>query len=1085
MKKFPRLYSLCTIGIRQHQEFDYQFHGFRTDFVGDSGCGKSMIADLVQLVFVGSEVFASGTDSMDKREVEGMVLRTPGAKGTDMAYVLLNIELGTNQFLTIGAYLESTNRQSRSFIIQHGYQEADLKPLNRPLTVADIHVDDQIPTMDTFRENLEGNGFILHSYALRKKFHGFLFRHQLLSIDLSQSSRLLKDYAMIIQSFSRGKSLDISESNSLKRFLFGEEKAKEITQKFKAAVEELQLTLKEHAQNREEIKLATLKYQALNSLGDLKKTLHENEEDFLIKRCVYYSHLETETRESLRESGKDYIDAYNTLSNIRQIVDEELNFSEDTAYQLGISEEAAKKRYNQSFSLQEKLAPFTALLESNGCAVAELHEIYRQYQQDKTHFQIFKSVKEALLKSRLKIALETYLVEADLATILERVEQDINSMIMQLRQKEQLLDFASLNNEGSLGYWAIQNYQSYSLEVESLLMHYKDLPINTPDENFDQYIPNPKEMLKNDLTFTIGEEGFWVRTGAINQYIPYQPKQLFAFTDPEALKKLLASLSEDLHQQVSTLKANIDDLRALKTFIVSTENFNSYLSLRHRENELLDFQTVAALDLSRQSFEEGMLLLDDADQIQADYREASLDWNEKRQALTNYNTVLENLRKSQTSLKNLLSASITIEIIKTLTETFPQLSQDESAQQQQLTYLKSRFEKSHAKDAFIRDILQEKQHNINLQDINLQYEEYTNSVEERKEAFKEARLLLQKEPDLSPYQQQAVAKPEQEQQAYEISKSLYKNKFDDIVGQYAISESYRFVQFRNYDELCTTVLPDAFLDKKIDKENSIDVIWNYLSQINDKNKDLNNRKLHKIRDILDEVGDEVSKREDTIRQIHNFLDNGDREITGGHRVSLKTNNLHCYPKNWINNYSDKLSTENTLFAEGESLHELLGDSVSLEEKMINAFHAFGGHRGAKPRIESLLDPNSYFDLTFKMESHASGKTNIGSTGQVYAAIALLCIARLSLVNKSSFNKNPPPGIRFMPIDEAEGLGSNFDLLYEIARDFDYQILTMGIKPLGRFKEGEQYIYMLSNNKEVPEDVNYQPYGIFCEADQQF
>jgi len=57
------------------------------------------------------------------------------------------------------------------------------------------------------------------------------------------------------------------------------------------------------------------------------------------------------------------------------------------------------------------------------------------------------------------------------------------------------------------------------------------------------------------------------------------------------------------------------------------------------------------------------------------------------------------------------------------------------------------------------------------------------------------------------------------------------------------------------------------------------------------------------------------------------------------------------------------------------------------------------------------------------------------------------------------------------------------MLYEIAREFDYQILTMSINPLGKFKEGEQYIYMLSNNKEVADEVNYPPFGIFSDADQ--
>ena len=52
-KKFPRIYSLSTVGIRNHYNSDYRFHPFRTDFAGDSGVGKSIIADVLQLILVG------------------------------------------------------------------------------------------------------------------------------------------------------------------------------------------------------------------------------------------------------------------------------------------------------------------------------------------------------------------------------------------------------------------------------------------------------------------------------------------------------------------------------------------------------------------------------------------------------------------------------------------------------------------------------------------------------------------------------------------------------------------------------------------------------------------------------------------------------------------------------------------------------------------------------------------------------------------------------------------------------------------------------------------------------------------------
>ena len=59
MKKYPRIYSLSTIGIIHHQKNDYIFHPYCTDFIGDSDSGKSIIADLLQLIFVGSSVFRS------------------------------------------------------------------------------------------------------------------------------------------------------------------------------------------------------------------------------------------------------------------------------------------------------------------------------------------------------------------------------------------------------------------------------------------------------------------------------------------------------------------------------------------------------------------------------------------------------------------------------------------------------------------------------------------------------------------------------------------------------------------------------------------------------------------------------------------------------------------------------------------------------------------------------------------------------------------------------------------------------------------------------------------------------------------
>lgn len=676
-----------------------------------------------------------------------------------------------------------------------------------------------------------------------------------------------------------------------------------------------------------------------------------------------------------------------------------------------------------------------------------------------------------------------YTDHQEMTGIIKAIDLKLDETTAVLLQKEDLAAFADLNYEGSLGNWAIRNYQPYNREVESILMHYKNLPVEKAADGQAQYVPLPGQLLGNTTIIDKKEDGFWISTGDIRQYIAYSGKQLFTVTNAEQLKAVLESFSEDLKAEITILTRQVSELTTLKTLILNTKELAEFLTILEYADQLKDFQSVAELHMSVADFETGIALMADKEQIEADFLQANEVWKMNQQALSNYTRLMDVVKKADEQLKNRITGDAHQHVLSTILNSFPEFTVSEQDEKQQQEYYQSTFNKAANKETWVSKMVNDNLQKIKLIDINRQLEDYEQLKKVKVEAFKEARLELAKEPDISAWALATLSRPVDEEKAYVSAKSVYESKFKDIVTDHAPGEAYKFENNHNYIDLCAAILPEAFLEEKIEKDTSIEIIEHYLSQINEKNKNLNTRKLQKIREILDEVGDEIGKRLDTVRQIHNFLNHEEREITGGHRVSLRHDTANSFPKAWIDAYVDKLEQENTLFAIGETLNELLKDSVSLEEKMINAFHAFGGHKTSKPKIEDLLNPNSYFSLSFKMESHATGKTNSGSTGQTYAAIALLCIARLSLVNKSSFNKKPPEGIRFMPVDEAEGLGSNFDMLYEIAREFDYQILTMSINPLGKFKEGEQYIYMLSNNKEVAEEVNYPPFGIFSDADQ--
>ena len=134
-KKFPRIYSLSTVGIRNHYNSDYRFHPFRTDFAGDSGVGKSIIADVLQLILVGEREFKSATDSSSEREARKLIIERYG-------YVFLNIAIDTDKFIVIGMYISTTSIDP--FIIQANIGLDVFEPLSSPLISKDFMSGDEI-----------------------------------------------------------------------------------------------------------------------------------------------------------------------------------------------------------------------------------------------------------------------------------------------------------------------------------------------------------------------------------------------------------------------------------------------------------------------------------------------------------------------------------------------------------------------------------------------------------------------------------------------------------------------------------------------------------------------------------------------------------------------------------------------------------------------------------------------------------------------------------------------------------------------------------------------------------------------------
>ncbi len=229
MDNYPKLYSISTVGIRQHENADYLLHSVRTDFTGNNGLGKSLIADLLQLIFIPlREEWKSGTEGLDEKDkkIETIPLERDWIKH---AFCFLNIEKSKGKFLTIGVYISRAQRTPvRPFIIQQGddfeNKKIMLKPFEQILTSNDfigenLHIYD-LPELK--RHLYDKYKIHFKDFYQRENVNDYfdlLFKNQILPFDLTKETNL-KSFAKVLQSFSKAKTLKITDSKSLQNFLF-------------------------------------------------------------------------------------------------------------------------------------------------------------------------------------------------------------------------------------------------------------------------------------------------------------------------------------------------------------------------------------------------------------------------------------------------------------------------------------------------------------------------------------------------------------------------------------------------------------------------------------------------------------------------------------------------------------------------------------------------------------------------------------------------------------------------------------------------------------------------------------------------
>jgi DNA repair protein SbcC/Rad50 len=260
--------------------------------------------------------------------------------------------------------------------------------------------------------------------------------------------------------------------------------------------------------------------------------------------------------------------------------------------------------------------------------------------------------------------------------------------------------------------------------------------------------------------------------------------------------------------------------------------------------------------------------------------------------------------------------------------------------------------------------------------------------------------------------------------------------------------------------LILELIPHEIISNKENPEESLESdIENKLAKLSQQIKELSKEEATKIYETVKELKRIVQQQTtylDTVKAIIAKF-----KLATYHKVLLDWKFSTEYNLQWIDALNRDISESNftdTLFGEKTK--------VNAQELLEINFKKYCNTK-TEAKANDILNPFNYYDASARIVD-PNDERNPGSTGQNYGMLALLCIAKLSIVDGKTRDalEKVEPGIRILPIDEVAGLGENFDMLYDIAQRLDYQIFTMTITANDlTFQEGKQIYYEFIKNAD--------------------
>jgi DNA repair exonuclease SbcCD ATPase subunit len=1028
---YPRIYSLSTVGILKHYIHDYLFHPTRTDFVGANGVGKSIIADLLQMIFVyDKDLIKFGTDGVKKEERQ---INTLPYK-TKCAYCFLNIELNAGTFITIGIQINSQKgKRIIPFVIT---KQADITLKINELA---LEKEELIFAKDLLKGKEIGEKeivdiqdlaiFLYEKHGLRLNFfsnnetinnyYKFLYDKNILPLNLSQDKNL-KAFAKVIQSFSKAKTLNLSgnqASRNLKEFLF-EESDEDILANFQREQSELEKILREYESLNKDIQNLSNKLKRLTNLRELEQS-HKVKFKSFKEAELQNAYIELKQLEQRESEGK-------TL-----ITNQETEFTElKTAIKnLPTVEEIIKKSYeeaDENFNMFNRYQDLSNSIEKLGKGINELKmfmrpEIDYSWKNEIQRIDILSRNNENI-KEEITFAkpyLEKYKTIEKIVQTRKEQSEILDELKSSLKNdkatKEKLLELLQDNNENGLLHWYIKNLPSLKYEQLQTVLYYATKPISeiSNPKNLSQYI-NPDELINNFKTIP-SKEGFWLKLGALNQFIQFNPDATL-LGDRANLEKSVQQLIQKLNTETSSINTKLEALENIvdgKPYNVSLFDYFFDVSIAVFSNiEKLKNAVACILQIDEKT-----------SQLQSQKKSEEEELSE-----------IKNLFKVEYDEPEVVKKEL-LRVRKEWSDKKDQFYEQKGVKQSKFKSLESKIKSD------IQDL------QIIIGNLTKKQTEFTTLNNAYYQHFQENITNF----PLTPINTEELG------QTYNGLWEKYKTAFIGISNSFeeTSNEKNLAVKLTIKDQgFSFRVLEEALLGNRI---KSTDDITTALDEANQTRTTIANGIRDNMIKIFSKTTERYEKYDDQVKRINAFF--VDRKISNKFYFKLEFDGNKEIKIDYIKQiaYEVRNSATNGELQFGQSIVDFIEDFFRKQAKIKN-----------KIPIDKLLNPKTYFELSAKLTDRF-GTEVPGSTGETYSAIALLGIARLSAVQKEKRH-----GLRFIILEELGSLdNTNFKTFPDIAEEFNYQIITMAPHTFNIGLSDEWYAHHLIKGKE-DDNINYCP-----------